>query len=168
MVHCVKCKQDLPESKFPSTTRTLASGEKKTYIGKTACMACYRQDWLMSEKNRETHRKGNRNWYYNNPEHAKTQRLRKYGIDYDEYNRMRESQQYKCAVCDVHETEVTQGRAKTPATALQVDHCHATGSLRKLLCTDCNIILGKSKDNPEILKAAALYLESFIKEKENE
>lgn len=167
MAICKKCRQDLPESKFSVTRRKLASGEYKDYINST-CMVCYRQSWLMSEKNRETHRKGNRNWYYNNPEHAKTQRLRKYGIDYDEYNRMRESQQYKCAVCDIHETKVTQGRAKTPATALQVDHCHATGSLRKLLCTDCNIILGKSKDNPEILKAAALYLESFIKEKENE
>ena len=165
MAICKKCRQDLPESKFPVTRRKLASGEYKDYIGST-CMVCYRQKWLMSEKNRETHRKGNRTWYHNNPEQAKTQRLRKYCIDVNDYNTLRESQRYRCAICTLHETEMVQGRAKTTDTALHVDHCHTNGNVRGLLCTNCNTMLGKCKDNPEILKAAVSYLESFIKPKE--
>lgn len=169
MPFCVKCKQDLPESKFPTTKRKLASGEYKTYLGKTTCMSCYRHKWLMTEENRETHRRGNRDWYSRNPEKARDLQLKKkYGIDTVKYNELRQYQSFCCAICKRHESEIEQGHAKTPDTALHVDHCHTNGNVRGLLCTNCNTMLGKSKDNPEILKAAALYLESFIKEKENE
>ena len=39
-----------------------------------------------------------------------------------------------------------------------VDHDHETGDVRGVLCNPCNIILGKAKDNPDILKNAANYL----------
>ena len=162
MPFCVRCKQDLPESRFPTTTRKLASGEYKTYLGKTSCMSCYRHKWLMKEENRETHRKGNRNWYKENPVKAKNQRLRKYGIDLDVYNLMREAQNYCCAICKRHEADVEQGHAKTPATALHVDHCHSTNQVRGLLCTNCNTMIGKSKDDPVVLKSAAQYIEESI------
>lgn len=40
-----------------------------------------------------------------------------------------------------------------------IDHCHTTGKIRGLLCTNCNNMLGKAKDNVEVLKKAISYLE---------
>ena len=41
---------------------------------------------------------------------------------------------------------------------LAVDHCHKTGTIRKLLCRKCNTGLGVFKDDPRTLLRAAQYL----------
>lgn len=71
----------------------------------------------------------------NNPERMKVidrKKLlkRKYGITLEEYNRMYAEQAGKCFIC--------HNKKK-----LVVDHCHKTGEVRKLLCHECNTILGK-------------------------
>lgn len=43
-------------------------------------------------------------------------------------------------------------------TRLSIDHCHATGVVRGLLCNLCNRMLGFARDNPELLEKAAAYL----------
>lgn len=60
----------------------------------------------------------------------------------------------KCAIC----RNASTGRKKSGRLA--IDHCHSTGKVRGLLCHRCNTMLGQSKDSPEILRAAALYLEA--------
>ena len=40
----------------------------------------------------------------------------------------------------------------------EVDHDHATGKVRGILCHRCNILLGKIKDNQELLEALIAYL----------
>lgn len=40
-----------------------------------------------------------------------------------------------------------------------VDHCHKTGRVRGILCSSCNNGLGRFKDNPKVIRKAALYLE---------
>ncbi|TAL45425.1 MAG: hypothetical protein EPN91_02105 [Salinibacterium sp.] len=81
-----------------------------------------------------------------------------YGISRADYEAMRSRQNDLCAICSNPETAI--GRGGTPRL-LSVDHDHATGAIRALLCVSCNTALGHMKDNPERLRAAATYLESF-------
>lgn len=53
------------------------------------------------------------------------------------------------------------GEACSQSARLSVDHCHASGLVRGVLCQRCNRMLGAAKDSPEILRSAALYLEQF-------
>lgn len=47
----------------------------------------------------------------------------------------------------------------TRSTRASCDHNHATGTFRGWLCHTCNIALGHLRDNPDIARAAARYLE---------
>ena len=76
-----------------------------------------------------------------------------YGITLAEYNQMLEAQGGVCAIC-----------RRTCATGrnLAVDHAHGDNhEIRGLLCGSCNNGLGRFRDNPELLRAAAAYLESW-------
>lgn len=80
---------------------------------------------------------------------------RYYGMSLAEYSEMYRLQDGKCAICKQPETNQDRhGNVRV----LAVDHCHATGSVRKLLCYACNSMLGQAKDNPDILTAGAEYL----------
>lgn len=70
---------------------------------------------------------------------------RKYSLTQEEYNRLTEDQNHRCKICN-------------KKTDLVVDHCHASGEVRGLLCSCCNSMLGYAKDNPETLIKAAEYL----------
>lgn len=80
----------------------------------------------------------------------------KYGITLNDYNRMHEQQGGVCAICQLPE-RLKDTRRKT-LRKLAVDHCHATGKVRALLCSDCNTTLGKFKDDPALFDTAAAYL----------
>ena len=74
-----------------------------------------------------------------------------YGIDLDNYNKLFELQNGRCAIC-LSDKVLGQGKF------LHVDHDHKTGKVRGLLCNSCNFGLGSFKDNPEFLKKAIEYL----------
>ena len=76
-----------------------------------------------------------------------------FGITVDEYEAMLEQQGNACAICGA-------GIGCGLGYRLRVDHCHDTGKVRGLLCSECNLGLGKFRDNPEFLRKAADYLES--------
>ena len=71
----------------------------------------------------------------------------KYGLDYDDYLGMIDSQNNQCFICG-------KEFDKTPF----IDHCHKTGKVRGLLCPACNTGLGVFKDDPELLQRAIEYL----------
>lgn len=78
--------------------------------------------------------------------------LRKYGITPQEYDLLLDAQKGVCAVCSGANRE-RMGRR------LHVDHDHASGVVRGLLCTHCNNAIGHAVESPERLRALAAYLE---------
>lgn len=74
-----------------------------------------------------------------------------YGIGLDDYYWLLEKQKGCCAICGVEKN--SRGRRW-----FDVDHCHATGKVRGLLCSECNHGIGALKDNIDTLQKAVIYL----------
>ena len=74
----------------------------------------------------------------------------RFNLTIDEYDKMLENQQGKCAICG--------GGREKQKYSFSVDHCHATGKIRGILCSNCNAGLGFFKDNPQSLTNALTYL----------
>lgn len=71
--------------------------------------------------------------------------LRRYGITASQVEAMIEAQGGLCAIC-----------RRKPAE--HVDHSHASGAVREILCFNCNGGLGQFGDDPGVLEAADDYL----------
>lgn len=74
----------------------------------------------------------------------------KYGIEPADYRAILEAQGHACAICKGQPSRTKR---------LHIDHDHVTNHVRGLLCDSCNLALGKFRDDPELLRAAAAYLE---------
>lgn len=86
-------------------------------------------------------------WNKDNPKRFKSATLKyAYGIDLDQFNALAELQEYKCAICD-------------KVRPLCVDHCHSSGTVRGLLCRQCNSALGFLEEDLLVFKRAVEYLE---------
>lgn len=86
-----------------------------------------------------------------NPIIDRIKRLKKrFGLTLEEYDKLFKKQNGICAVC---------GNVNRDGIFLSVDHDHATGEIRGLLCSFCNSALGFARDNPVTLRKLADYLE---------
>lgn len=127
----------------------ICGDEYRALRNKPTCSpGCYQKLPLVRARKREADRKG-----FAKPE-SRTKRLeydylRKYGITLAQYDEMYAAQGGECAIC-----------AATSDRRLHVDHDHATGAVRSLLCTRCNPGIGYFMDDPALLRAAADYLEA--------
>lgn len=84
-------------------------------------------------------------------ERRRERTMQSYGLSgWDEYERLLAAQGGVCAICGVDSCP-RYGR-------LSVDHDHATGAVRGLLCHACNIMLGSARDRISTLQRAAQYL----------
>jgi hypothetical protein len=85
-------------------------------------------------------------------ERVRLHRLKnKYKITQEEWDILFEAQGKACAIC----------KATEPGTKYHwhTDHCHDTNKVRGILCHRCNSFLLRYGTTPEILRAAASYLE---------
>lgn len=78
------------------------------------------------------------------------QYFKRYGITLNDYEKMLKIQNYCCAICTIHISELS--------SRLHVDHCHTTGKVRGLLCFNCNSGLGRFKDSKSNLLNAVTYI----------
>jgi len=72
-----------------------------------------------------------------------------YGLEKGEYAQLYVFQGGLCALCR---------RATGASRRLSVDHDHATGAVRGLLCRPCNTYLGHARDKIAFFRRAILYL----------
>ena len=72
---------------------------------------------------------------------------RMFGITQVDYEKMLASQGGACAICG------------STTRRFHIDHDHATGKIRAILCQHCNQMLGHARDSAATLRSAADYLE---------
>src|SRR5262249_711251 len=143
---CTQCSRILPETEF--TPRKSRDGKRHPW-----CRDCLRAYWRKRyHENPEPWRRANIAWKTRHPE-AFSRMLRKatlkqYGLSLEEYEAIFHSQAGKCAIC-----------GDTTKERLCVDHDHATGRVRALLCRPCNIALSQAKESRDVLAKMIKYLE---------
>lgn len=76
----------------------------------------------------------------------------KFNITLEDYNKIFNVQNGCCAICNKPQSDFDK--------PLFVDHNHETNKIRGLLCRSCNLLLGYSKDNIDILTQAIQYLKN--------
>lgn len=131
--------------------------EKKAARAKRS--ADYMRKWYAKHRDRfysdpvwtANRRKNKREWAREHPECGRKARLKQlYGLSYDAYKTMCNTQQGLCAIC------------KKVMDIPHVDHCHTTGKIRGLLCKSCNTGIGMFQESLEILDSAKEYLTRWV------
>lgn len=134
---CSKCKQVKDLNKFHKDVRN-KSGKRSNCI---SCDKIAAKIW--KEKNKKHIAEYN----------TKYKRQYNYGLANEDYEVLLENQKYRCAVCNIHKDDLKRG--------LVVDHCHATGKYRGLLCHHCNVAIGMLKESEDNFMAAISYLRNY-------
>jgi hypothetical protein len=155
---CKKCGETKPLSEFHQVAG-MRDGHR------SECKSCSREirrAWYAA--NRKASIANVKRWQQENKEHLHAYRReyrkrrkdedrdahlrRTFGFSTAEYEELLARQGGGCAIC---------GRRPRKA-ALHVDHDHATGMIRGLLCVGCNNALGQFHDDPTLLYRAADYV----------
>lgn len=113
------------------------------------------------------HNRRGREYYRTNLVRRENQRrsyiLRKYGISIEQLEDLLSQQEGSCAICRRPWQEcVSAKRSRYEARFLHhlcVDHDHATGRVRGLLCNACNTAIGMFEEDRSRFESAAEYLE---------
>jgi hypothetical protein len=102
-------------------------------------------------ENKDVLKVKNKEWALNNKLKIKnTKLLKKFGITLEEKEKIFKNQNNSCAICLA--TENIRSRD------WDVDHCHKTGRVRGILCSNCNRALGLFGDDVNVIANAASYL----------
>jgi hypothetical protein len=90
-------------------------------------------------------------------EHSRVSKLRQYGLTKDAYDKQVALQNNCCACCGEPETHINPYTKQVQR--LSVDHCHATGKNRGLVCARCNrFVIPAVEHWSEIIPKAVSYL----------
>ena len=137
MKTCTKCGQTQENTEFYLTKAKRKDGSFREFR-RSQCRAC------------ETKRK--RKQEKRTKEERRDQDLkRKYGLTSELVETILATQG-GCGICS---TKKPGGRYAT----WNVDHCHKTGKVRGILCWNCNVGIGKLKDDTNLLRRAIRWLE---------
>lgn len=122
------------------------------------CRLCqYEKNRSWQKRNPEKQKEYKRQSYLRNCErYVEESILRQRNITKEEYLKLFEDQQNKCAICFQEESVIM--RKDKSISPLSIDHDHITGKVRGLLCARCNKALGSFKESEERLQSAINYL----------
>lgn len=129
MKTCSKCRKVKPPDQF---SKDLSRKDGLSHCCNLCCSVAKKKQWSRLTPEERTQR----------------QRRRDYRMESEDFDQIRLNQQNRCAICHLE-------FLKTP----DIDHNHATGKVRGLLCRSCNSGLGAFFDSPNRLIAAANYLD---------
>ena len=128
---CTKCKKEIFLENFYYS-------KNGKYRKSSRCKPCHNEYDYKSDKN---------------------SKLKKaYGITLNDYYELLSKQNNRCAICNVNNNGKYRKLANGQSVAFAVDHCHTTGKIRGLLCSDYNTGIGLLKDNVNFLESAIKYL----------
>lgn len=118
-----------------------------------ACTSSRRKEYY--HLNKELQKQKLNAWRLLNLGKRKEQGWKQKGINitHARFLEMEIEQGFACAICESFDTGWNGN--------WHVDHDHATGTVRGLLCRNCNLMLGNAKDNQSTLVKAILYLKKF-------
>lgn len=131
------CKTCGDEKPLESFAKNSSCKEGRAYSCKN-CLAEYAREYKAKNKEKVS------------TSEYKSQLKTKYGLTEEDYINILIKQNYSCAICGTHQSNLTK--------RLHVDHCHKTMKIRGLLCRDCNKTLGIFEDNIERFQKAIDYL----------
>jgi hypothetical protein len=118
------------------------------------CVKEYRREFLKKNPEIRKERVLRKKLYDQNRYNPKSEYFRKiekkYGITKELYEEILYTQNYRCAICGMCQSELPK--------RLAMDHNHETNQVRGLLCDKCNKMLGHARENISILQAAIDYL----------
>lgn len=138
---CYVCKKKKPISEFYHNKR-----KKDGYTSE--CKKCFnKQTKKYYNNNKDKYKQYRRKAYRPEINKARTLKYR-YGLTIKQHKEMYISQNGCCAIC----------KNPIPYENINVDHCHITGKVRKLLCDSCNKGLGNFNDSTNYLRWAIKYL----------
>jgi hypothetical protein len=135
---CSKCLLDLPLDAFYKAKR----GKFGVMSKCKSCKAQYESSYY--KNNHEARKK-------RSIRELERSRLKRYQLSSSEFKSLLEVQYNCCAICTIDITNSIQN----------VDHCHFTGKVRGILCTNCNTGLGKLGDTEDSLLKALQYLRKY-------
>ena len=106
------------------------------------------------QKYKEQYIRRSREWREKYPERVIENGIKyRHGISLEDYKRILEEQNGKCAICGKLQSDFKQ--------RFIVDHCHKTEKIRGLLCYRCNTLLGRIENVPNNFKKLLEYLEKY-------
>ena len=129
-----KCKDCGLSAKTEEILNLFVKNKKCLYGRKNICKQCHNIRSLANNAKPEV-RKRTRS----------SQLKNRYGITYEEFEKMFSAQEGRCKICNKQKEIV-------------VDHNHNTDEVRGLLCHNCNRGIGFLMDSPAIIKNAYEYL----------
>jgi len=150
---CKRCKEEKELVQFSKDKR-----EKDNHM--LYCKSCEKtRQAVYREKFPEKARSGvkacwevNRQKYYNS--HSANMLFKKYKLTIPQYTDMVDACKGVCSLCE-------RPFGVSAYTKPVVDHCHASGATRGIICRQCNIGLGAFRDNTTSMTKAIEYLNNF-------
>lgn len=138
----------------------------KRYAANETCSVCHdarykttevrakRREWQATYRKTERHRAYSESYYKREDVKARARHghlSKKFGITLEQFRVVLAAQGNRCGICRAPEMG--------GSGQWHVDHDHASGKVRGILCRGCNVAIGAMRDNPDTLRAAIQYLE---------